>query len=193
MASKRGTATWDDLLAIPEDERYHEVVDGEIVEKAHPSFEHGNAQGGLISTLRPSFQRRPGGRHPGGWWLVLEVDIEFETHQVYRPDISGWRRDRVPERPTGIPVRVRPDWVCEVLSPTNKRNDTIRKARTYFRMRVPHYWLVDPTEETLTVHRWTAEGYLLVLTAERGERVRAEPFDAIEFSVGLLFGDDPED
>jgi hypothetical protein len=47
--------------------------------------------------------------------------------------------------------------------------------------------------EVLTVHRWMDDGYLNVLTAERGERVRAEPFDAITWSVGALFGDDPDE
>jgi hypothetical protein len=33
---------------------------------------------------------------------------------------------------------------------------------------------------------------LNVLTAQRGHTIRAEPFDAIELSVGALLGDDPE-
>lgn len=44
---------------------------------------------------------------------------------------------------------------------------------------------------TLTVLRWSDAGYITVLAAERGETVRAEPFEAIEISVGTLFGDDP--
>jgi hypothetical protein len=35
--------------------------------------------------------------------------------------------------------------------------------------------------------RYTSEGYLTVLTAERGETVRAEPFDAIELELGALW------
>jgi hypothetical protein len=32
------------------------------------------------------------------------------------------------------------------------------------------------------------------LAAQRGERVRAEPFDAVELHVGVFFGDDePEE
>jgi hypothetical protein len=50
---------------------------------------------------------------------------------------------------------------------------------------------VDPVEEVLTVYRWTPEGYLHVLGATRGERVRAEPFEVMEIEVGVLFGDDP--
>jgi Uma2 family endonuclease len=58
---------------------------------------------------------------------------------------------------------------------------------------VPHYWILDPAEETLAVYRWTPEGYTEILSAERGERVRAEPFDAIPLQVGFLFGDEEED
>jgi hypothetical protein len=32
-----------------------------------------------------------------------------------------------------------------------------------------------------------------VLAAQRGERVRAEPFDAVELQVGAFFGDDEPD
>ena len=41
------------------------------------------------------------------------------------------------------------------------------------------------------VQRWSADGYLVVMTAGKGETVRAEPFDGIEIAVGELFGDDP--
>jgi hypothetical protein len=32
-----------------------------------------------------------------------------------------------------------------------------------------------------------------VLVADRIERVRADPFDAVEINVGVLFGDDDDD
>ncbi|WP_437899309.1 Uma2 family endonuclease [Sorangium sp. So ce124] len=92
-----------------------------------------------------------------------------------------------------VPIRVRPDWVCEVLSPSNSRNDLFKKLRTYQRCKVPHYWIVDPETETLMVYRWTTEGYLLVLAAEREDRVRPEPFDAIVLKVGALFDDDEDE
>jgi hypothetical protein len=33
----------EELLAIPEGERFHEILDGELVRKAEPSYEHGDA------------------------------------------------------------------------------------------------------------------------------------------------------
>jgi Uma2 family endonuclease len=111
---------------------------------------------------------------------------------VFRPDVAGWRRERLTELPSEVPILVRPDWVCEILS-TNKRNDLVKKKREYHRNEVGHYWIIDPVEEVLTVYRWHLEGYLEVLVADRGERVRAEPFDAIDLRVGILFGDDDDE
>ncbi len=114
------------------------------------------------------------------------------SSQVVRPDVLGWRRDRVPERPTGSPVQIRPDWICEIVSPANANTDTVKKLRIHHDAEVTHYWLVDPRDCTVTVMRWSAAGYTTILRAERGETVRPEPFDAIELVVGTLFGDDPE-
>lgn len=192
-APERRLATVENLLAIPEDERFHEVIDGELVRKAMPSLRHGTAQAELAAEIAGAYGLRPRGRGPGGWIFATEVEIRFEPHQVYRPDVAGWRRERLPQLPEESPITLRPDWVCEILSPSNKQNDLFKKLRTYQRSQVPHYWILDPEAEGLAIYRWTAEGYLLVLTAEGRERIRGEPFDAVEFSVhGLLADDDSE-
>lgn len=189
---QRKLATVADLLAIPEEQRFHEIIGGELVRKAMPSARHGGAQGRVVRSVAP-YDRRPQPPRPGGWWFATEVEVELAPNEVYRPDVLGWRRERLPELPDQSPVTVRPDWVCEVLSPSNKRHDTIKKRRVYHRSGVPHYWLVDPAEETLEVYRWHQDGYLQVLAAERDDRVRPEPFDAVELRVGVLFGDDEEE
>ena len=89
------SATFADLEALPDDARA-EVIHGVIVEKARPSGEHGGAQCSLGAVLGRRFQRCPGGRWPGGWWLGFEIDVEYEAHEVYCHDVAGWRRDRVP-------------------------------------------------------------------------------------------------
>ena len=186
----RPVATLADLLAIPEEQRFHEIIDGELVRKAMPTGPHGRAQRSLGGRIGDPYDRRPGGSRPGGWWIVTEVEVQLEEHEVFRPDLSGWRRERLPELPRVGPVPVRPDWVCEVLSRSNARNDLVKKMRVYHRCGVPHYWIVDPEEETLAVYRWTADGYLVALLAEGGERVQAEPFGDVELDVGALFGDE---
>jgi len=185
-ASHARAATAADLASLPSEARA-EIIDGEIVEKASPTPEHGAAQLGLGAQLFSAFHGRGGGTPPGGWWLMSEVEVEYEPHQVYRHDLVGWRRERSPRRPAGSPVTLRPDWVCEVLSPSNARNDLVKKLRTLQQHGVPHYWLVDPEHQTLTVLRWTPDGYLAALTAGGSDVVRAEPFDAVEIDLGRIF------
>ena len=177
---------------MPEEERY-EIVGGDLIPKEAGSQKHGGAQIRLARSLAP-FDRRSGGppSRPGGWWFAAEVLTRFSGSELRRPDMAGWRRERLPEMQGAVPVNVVADWICEVLSPTNASNDTVKKMRLYHASKVPHYWLLDPIGETLSEHRYTPDGYLNVLIAERGERVRAEPFDGIERSVAVFFGEDEE-
>src|SRR5690606_17824248 len=160
--------------AIPEPERFHEIIDGELLRKAMPSIRHGMAQMGIGDAITGPYGPRARERGPGGWVFASETEILFDPSQVYRPDVAGWRRERLPTLPSEVPIEVRPDWVCEILSPSNAHNDLVRKMRVYQRSQVQHYWLLDPEAETLTVHRWTAEGYLLVQSATGRELVRPE-------------------
>src|SRR4051812_42032152 len=184
--SARRSATLEDFWAIPEANRFHELVAGELTQKAAPTGEHGDAQAGLVSAVRPSFQRKAGGGGPGGWWIATEVEVLLETNDIVRPDVMGWRRERCPDRPTGTPIKLRPDWIAEIVSPGNAKDDTVKKLRLYHLVGIPHYWIVDPRDATLTVMRWTADGYVTLMRAERTEVVRAEPFQAIELPVGTL-------
>ncbi len=187
-------ATFDDLLGIPEEERYHEILDGELVQKLMPGGEHGAVQLRAAQTLGSRFNRSPNGpTRPGGWWFASEVTIKLDLHDTVQPDISGWRRSSLPEGPKGYPITVPPDWVCEVMTGADaRRRDGMQKRRIYALHRVGHYWLIDTERQSLTVLRLTERGYVEVLEASRSERVRAEPFDAVELAVGVLFGDDEE-
>lgn len=173
-------------LPVEHAHRGHEIVAGVIVEKASPTFEHGEAQGAAAAHARRC--RESGGGGPVGWWIAVEVDVELEPHELYRPDVAGWRRDRTPERPSGWPVRIRPDWVCEILSPSTAARDVGHKLRTYHHHRVAHLWIVDPEHRTLTVYRHGVEGYVVVLAAGVDETVAAEPFERVPLQVGVLFG-----
>lgn len=185
------SASLEEFWAIPEEERFHELIGGELSEKAAPSGEHGGAQAGIIGAVHPAYHRSSGRGGPGGWWIATEVEILLFGADIVRPDVVGWRRDRCPERPTGFPILTCPDWACEIVSPSNATHDTIKKLRLYHRAGIGHYWLVDSRDSTLTVMRWSADGYVTLVGAGVDEVVRAEPFQEISISVGTLFGADP--
>jgi Uma2 family endonuclease len=90
-------------------------------------------------------------------------------------------------------VRVRPDWVGEILSPRNEKRDLVDKMRSLHKAGVPYYWILNPVEQILVVHRLEPAGYLVALTAGADEVVRAEPFDAVDLAVAVLFGADDEE
>lgn len=113
--------------------------------------------------------------------------------ELFRPDVAGWRRERLPEGLKGRPVTIRPDWICEILSPSTENVDRVDKLQSYFQAGLPHYWLADPIEKILEVYRRTELAFALVLTAKSGQTIRAEPFDAVELKVDVLFGADPDD
>jgi len=191
VAPLRTPATFQDLLARGDPDRL-EIIGGEIFEKAVPSPRHGRTESKLAVAVDP-FNRKPGRRGPGGWWVFTEIHVGYASGEIYCHDTAGWRRDRVPIEPNEWPVRNRPDWVCEIISPNHEDHDLVDKPRVLHRAEVPHYWVVDPDERILLVHRWSRDGYTIVQRAAAGELIRAEPFEAIELPVSAIFGDDEDD
>lgn len=99
----------------------------------------------------------------------------------------------MPDRPHGRPQRLRPDWACEIISPSTEKRDFVEKMPVLHRAQVPYFWIVRPIEKTLLVHRWTPDGYVVRAAAATGDVVRAEPFDAVELRVAVMFGDEDDD
>lgn len=177
-------ATTADLLALPDRPR-HELLGGALVAKLLPAPVHGFFQGILGAELSGPFSMGRGG--PGGWWFGAEVACELSPVDTPLPDLAGWRRDRLAGPPLGPVCRVVPDWVCEILSPGNPLRDLRDKLGIYQRAQVGWYWVLDPERRTLAVHRWTAEGYLVVRQEPLSAELRAEPFDAVALDLsGLL-------
>ena len=153
------------------------------------SGEHADAQLGVGTAVRSTYHRRPSDEGPpGGWWSYVEPTIQLSLRDVYRPDLAGWRRDRLPERPVGFPIHHVPDWVCEVLSPGNARHDLVQKRRAYHAAKVGYYWIVDPSREEVTVLRWTLEGYTIVEVDAEDGVLRLPPFPAAPIVLAELFG-----
>jgi len=190
VAPAHKPATFEDLLACEDPDRL-EIIGGELVEKAAPSPGHSRSEIKIGAAIDP-FNRTAGPRGPGGWWVFTEIHVGYPGGETYSHDVAGWRRDRVPTQPKEWPVRLRPDWVCEILSPSHERHDLVVKPRVLHTTGVPHYWVLEPEDQILLVHRWSPDGYTIVQRAAAGETVRAEPFDAIELPVSAMFGDDDE-
>ncbi|MDB4962077.1 MAG: hypothetical protein JWP01_2076 [Myxococcales bacterium] len=180
-------ATYQDVLDAPE-HTVAEIIDGELHVSPRPAGPATSVGSMIGASLIPPFGRGRGG--PGGWIILDEPELHLGD-DVLIPDLAGWRRERMPvvEDVTGFTIA--PDWVCEVLSPSTERVDRSRKLPIYASMNVGHAWIVHPRHRTVEVLR-LHEGKWLTLAVHRDDqRVRAEPFEAIEIDLADLWADLP--
>ena len=103
------------------------------------------------------------------------------------PDLAAWRRERLPALPEEAFFTLAPDWVCEVISPSTASIDRVKKLSIYARERVQHAWLADPLARTIEVLRLENGRWSIVSTFADFDVVRAEPFNAIELDLSLLW------
>ena len=178
-------ATYADVVALP-DHLVGEIVDGELYASPRPASLHARASSVLAADLGSMFDRGRGG--PGGWLILVEPELHI-VGQVMVPDLAGWRRERMPEMPDTPFFELAPDWICEVVSPSTGKLDRVKKMPQYARASVRHSWLIDPLQKSLEVYRLShfdsRASWELLATHSDEEKVRAEPFDAIELELEL--------
>lgn len=176
-------ATYEDVLNAPED-KVAEILDGELFLSPRPALRHAGTQAAIQGTLWNRFD--DGERGPGGWVVVTEPELHLGAAIVV-PDVAGWRRERLPSLPDRPWLDLAPDWVCEILSPSTERVDRGRKLRTYAEAGVAHAWLVNPLERTLEVLRLRDGAWTIVAVHCDSDRVRIEPFEALELDLERLW------
>lgn len=182
---RRG-ATYQDVLDAPE-HKVAEILDGELYLSPRPAGPHSAVYTALVGELQPPFGRGRGG--PGGWIILAEPEVHL-GEDVCVPDIAGWKRERMPSiGEDQVYFEIAPDWVCEVLSRSTERHDRAKKLRIYARAGVGYAWLVSPRARTLETYRNIDGHWSLITTYTDEERIRAEPFDAIELQLADLWRD----
>ena len=79
-----------------------------------------------------------------------------------------------------------PDFIIEVLSPSNTRNDTVWKLNLYQAEGVREYWIVNP--EQRTVHTFILEnGRYGIIAYDADERIPVSVLDNFEIDMSRVF------
>ena len=143
---KQGHYTVEDYLAIP-DERRVELIDGFLYDMAAPSLLH---QAVLIELAMQFYTCME--NHPDCAMMVAPLDVQLGKNRktVVQPDllIICNRKDHDIDM-----LRVPPDFIIEIVSPSNPENDKFRKLNKYRFAGVREYWIVDPQSMKITVYR----------------------------------------
>jgi Uma2 family endonuclease len=184
-ATIRWPATYQDVLDAPPN-MVAELIEGALHLHPRPNLGHAIAGSSLNDELVSPFQKGRGG--PGGWWIVFEPELHLGP-DVLVPDLAGWRRERMPARPSGPWTDLAPDWVCEILSPGTRRIDLTDKRRLYAAASVACLWLIDPEDRTLEAFALRDGAWTLIAALKDDEEARVAPFDAIAFALSVLWPD----
>lgn len=177
-------------MQVP-DTKVAEIIDGELIVTPRPASPHTHAVSVLGMDVGGAFHRDPSDpAGPGGWWILLEPELHCGD-DVLVPDWAGWRRERMPTLESVPFFTLAPDWVCEVVSPSTGRIDRTRKMRIYAREGVATLWIVDPIAHTLEAYRLDGDRWIVAAVHGGLDRVRAEPFDAIELALERLWLPEP--
>jgi Uma2 family endonuclease len=172
--------TFADLDALPPG-IVGEIIDGVLYTMTKPRMRHQRTTTGIGGDLRGPFDLGRSG--PGGWWIVTEPGIELPNTPEISPDVAGWHRERMPEMPGDEPIRVVPDWVCEILSKITRRHDQLVKMPYYANVGVAYAWVVDLEARVLTAQRLESGRWLTNGTYSDEIDARIAPFDAIPLNV----------
>jgi Uma2 family endonuclease len=146
-AARRGW-TYRDLVALPDDQLRHELIDGEHIVTPSPTTAHQTISLNLVRLLLPYLDERGLGR-----MLLAPFDVRLSLSTVVVPDLVYFTSERFARVVNEKHATAAPDLVVEILSPGTRRRDRGRKRAVYDREGVQEYWIVDPDAQSVTALR----------------------------------------
>ena len=145
-----GGLTVDDLAQFPDDSRLRELVDGQLVEWDAPTWFHGYFLNALAHLLTTFVQQRRLGVVVSGDPLVR---VQAGERDARGPDVAFYARGRIPRDRSAAATEVAPDFVIEVLSPSDRAGEVERKVEDWLRAGVRLLWYVNPESGLTTVYQ----------------------------------------
>lgn len=141
----------EELLVMPDDGNRYELVRGELISMSPSAIPPSVVSGNVFLDVGTFVRRnRLGvcGTAEGGFRLSSAPDT------VRAPDVWFVRADRIPAN--GIPDGFwpgAPDLAVEVLSPSDRFTDVLRKAQDYLAAGTRLVWVIDPAGRSAAVFR----------------------------------------
>jgi Uma2 family endonuclease len=173
--------SYGDLERAPEDGRRYELYDGEVYVVPAPMPRHQGVQIRIAEWLHRYAES------VGGFVVTAPIDIVFSEHDVLQPDVVFFGPARAHLVDLDRAIRHAPDLCVEILSPSTEVTDRGRKLQTFARYGVPEYWIVDPVDESIEVHRLEASGYVLTQRVMGDNDVRSSALPGAALRAGRFF------
>jgi Uma2 family endonuclease len=133
------------IETLPDGERA-ELIDGVVYDMAPPNTRHQAISGELYGEIRSYIKSKKGKCKV--FAAPFAVYLNNDDLNYVEPDISVICD---PEKLDEKGCNGAPDFIIEILSPSNKKWDYLIKQKIYQEAGVREYWIVDPAEETVNV------------------------------------------
>ena len=140
--------TYDDFLLFPDDGMRHELIDGEHYVTPSPNRRHQQLLGRLHLAFADHLRVHPVQEEV----YFAPFDVILSSWDVVEPDLLFVAGDQLGIL-TDKNIVGAPALVVEILSPATRKRDQQIKRRLFERSGVREYWMVDPDENTIVVHR----------------------------------------
>ena len=139
--------TEEDYYNLPENIRA-ELIDGRIYYMAAPSRIHQEILGYMFKKIVYYIdqKRRDCKVYPAPFAVKL---FENDNKTIVEPDISVICDQN---KLTNKGCTGAPDWIIEIISPSNSSHDYIRKLNLYADAGVKEYWIVNPLDQSVYVY-----------------------------------------
>ena len=173
--------TWEDYRTTPEDKRC-ELLDGDLLTTPAPNLKHQEVQFLLGMRLGRFIDERALGK-----FFFAPCDVVLSNQDVVQPDLLFVSRERAHLLSGGDAVRGAPDLVVEILSPATADRDRGYKHTLYARHGVTEYWLVDPLDDTIAIHRLEDGAPTAADTFGRGQTLCSPLLAGFELDVDAVF------
>lgn len=108
----------------------------------------------------------------------------MQSKSEFSPDLAGWRKAKLPVMPPTITTA--PDWVAEILSPSNAAYDRDTKMPFYARLGIEWAWLVDVEQRDIEIYQLKAGAYERV-PVTLGSEARLPPFESVLLPFNRLW------
>ena len=138
--------TLEQYEALPEDTRV-EVFNGIAYDMSSPSEVHQTISMELSTILNTYIKRKKGACRV--FHAPFDVKLNDNPLTIVQPDLMIIC-DR--EKLDGKRCNGAPDFIIEIVSPSNASDDYVRKLFYYKNYGVREYWIVDPRRKIVTVN-----------------------------------------
>ena len=147
--------TYKEYAAIPEDGLRHEIIDGEHFVNPSLSIQHQHVSKRLQYQIYTKIELAG-----LGVMFNAPMDVQLSENDIVQPDLVVILNENV-RKITPTKIKVAPNLVVEILSPSTSGNDQTIKKDLYERSGVTEYWVVDPFEQQ--VDQWILQDGKYVL------------------------------